>query len=44
MNIVDVPFLCLLNGNGEIVWSHSSYAPGGEKEVYELVKQLAKGE
>ena len=42
MNVVDVPFLCLLNGNGEIVWSHTSYAPGSEKEVFELVKKVAK--
>jgi len=40
MNVVDVPFLCLLNGNGEIVWSHTSYAPGSEKEVFELVKKI----
>jgi len=40
MNVVDVPFLCLLNGNGEIVWSHTAYAPGSEKEVFELVKKL----
>jgi thiol-disulfide isomerase/thioredoxin len=44
MNIVDVPFLCLLNGNGEIVWSHTSYAPGSEKKVFELVKKVANGE
>jgi len=44
MNVVDVPFLCLLNGNGEIVWSHTSYAPGSEKGVFELVKKVAKGE
>jgi thiol-disulfide isomerase/thioredoxin len=43
MNVVDVPFLCLLNGNGEIVWSHTSYAPGSEKEVFELVKTVGKG-
>ena len=42
MNVVDVPFLCLLNGNGEIVWSHTSYAPGSEKEVFELIKKIAK--
>jgi len=44
MNVVDVPFLCLLNGKGEIVWQHTSYAPGSEKEVFELVKKIAKGE
>jgi len=44
MNVVDVPFLCLLNEKGEIVWQHTSYAPGAEKEVFELVKKIAKGE
>jgi len=44
MNVVDVPFLCLLNGKGEMVWQHTSYAPGSEKEVFELVKKIAKGE
>ena len=42
LNVVDVPYLCLLNGNGEIVWSHTSYAPGSEKEVFELVKKLTQ--
>ncbi len=27
LNVVDIPFLCILNGNGEIVWQHTSYAP-----------------
>ena len=42
LNVVDVPFLCLLNGKGEIVWSHTSYAPGSEKEVFELVKKVTQ--
>lgn len=42
MNVADVPFLCILNGNGEIVWQHTSYAPGGEEEVYEIIKSLVK--
>lgn len=40
MNVNDIPFLCILNGNGEIVWKHTSYAPGSEEEVYEIVKTL----
>jgi thiol-disulfide isomerase/thioredoxin len=44
MNVVEIPFLCLLNGKGEIVWQHTSYAPGSEKEVFELVKKVAKEE
>lgn len=44
LNIVDIPFLCVLNGKGEIVWQHTSYAPGSENEVYEVVKKVLKGE
>lgn len=42
MNVVDVPFLCILNGKGEIVWQHTSYAPGGENEVYEELLKWKK--
>ena len=41
MNVNDVPYMCILNGNGEIVWQHTSYAPGSENEVYEILKKLA---
>lgn len=40
LNVVDVPFLCICNKYGEIVWSHTSYAPGGEEEIYEVLKSL----
>jgi hypothetical protein len=42
MNIGDVPFMCILNGNGEIVWQHASYAPGSEEDVYKIIKELGK--
>ncbi len=42
MNVNDVPFMCILNGNGEIVWQHTSYAPGSEEEVYEIIKKISK--
>ena len=42
MNVNDVPFMCILNGNGEIVWQHTSYAPGSEEEVYDIISKLAK--
>lgn len=42
LNIVDIPYLCILNGNGEIVYKHTSYAPGSEEEVFEIVKSLTK--
>lgn len=41
MNVNDVPYMCILNGAGEIVWQHTSYAPGSEQEVYEVVKRIA---
>lgn len=44
LNIVDIPFLCILNGKGEIVWQHTSYAPGSENEVFEILKKISKGE
>ncbi len=40
MSVADIPYLCILNGKGEIVWQHTSYAPGSEEEVYEIIKQL----
>lgn len=43
MNVNDVPYMCILNGKGEIVWQHTSYAPGSEHEVYEVLKNLASG-
>lgn len=42
MNVPDVPYLCILNGNGEIVWQHTSYAPGSEEEVYQELLKLIK--
>ena len=42
MNVSDVPYLCILNGEGEIVWQHTSYAQGGEEEVYQIIKSLVK--
>lgn len=44
MNVGNIPHTFLIDGKGEIVWQHSSYAPGDEAELYELVKKLAKGE
>lgn len=41
MNVNDVPYMCILNGKGEIVWQHTSYASGSENEVYEIIKGLA---
>lgn len=44
MNVNVVPHTFLVDGNGEIVWSHNSYAEGDELKLFENVKKLVKGE
>lgn len=44
MGVNNVPHTFLLNGKGEIVWQHNSYAEGDEYHLYELVQKLAAGE
>jgi peroxiredoxin len=44
MNVNNIPHTFLINGNGEIVYQHNSYAEGDEYKLYELIKKVAKGE
>jgi len=44
MNVPNVPHTFLVDGNGKIVWQHTSYADGDENELYEQIKKLTKGE
>jgi cytochrome c biogenesis protein CcmG, thiol:disulfide interchange protein DsbE len=44
MNVNNVPHTFLVNGKGEIVWSHNSYAEGDEAKLYEALKKVVKGE
>jgi cytochrome c biogenesis protein CcmG/thiol:disulfide interchange protein DsbE len=44
MNVNNVPHTFLIDGKGNIVWQHNSYAPGDEDELFELVQKLSKGE
>lgn len=39
MNVINVPFTALLY-KGKIVYKHTSYTPGVEKELYKQVKSL----
>ena len=36
-------FWVKINGKGEIVWQHTTYADGDEEELYEIVKKVAAG-
>jgi len=42
MNVNAVPHTFLLNGNKEVVYSHNSYNPGDEIELYERVVEASK--
>lgn len=44
LNVNNVPHTFLVDGEGNIVWQHNSYAPGDEEELYELVQKLSNGE
>lgn len=44
MNVNNVPFTFIVDGEGKIVWSHNSYTEGDEEKLYENVKKLLAGE
>ena len=44
MNVNLVPHTFILNGNGEIVYQHTSFAQGGELELISLVHKVKAGE
>ncbi|HHL57356.1 MAG: TlpA family protein disulfide reductase [Bacteroidetes bacterium] len=44
MNVNMIPHTFLLDGNGNVVYQHTSYYEGLEEELYELVKKVAAGE
>lgn len=44
MNVINVPHSFILDKTGKVVWQHTSYSPGDEDEIYEVIKKLAAGE
>ncbi|PCJ81800.1 MAG: alkyl hydroperoxide reductase [Bacteroidetes bacterium] len=40
MQVINVPHTFLVNGEGEIVWTHNNYAEGDEEELYEEILKL----
>lgn len=42
MNVINVPHTFLINGEGEIVWSHNNYAEGDEEELEEELHKLVE--
>ena len=37
-----IPYALVLDGNGNIVYTHTGYVDGGEEELYEEVKKYSK--
>ena len=42
MNVSVVPHVFVIDGTGKIVYSHTSYVPGNELELFEAVKKCSK--
>ncbi len=42
MNVSVVPHVFVLDGKGKIVYSHTSYVPGNETELFEAVRKCSK--
>lgn len=40
MNVNLIPHTFIVNGKGEVVWQHTSFAEGGELEMLEIIKGL----
>ena len=38
------PFTCVVDGTGQIVWSHAGYQEGDEDALLEVLKKVAAGE
>ncbi len=44
MGVNTIPHTFLLNGEGEVVWQHTSYAEGSEHQLFDKVKKISQGE
>ena len=42
MQVINVPHTFLLDGEGNVVWSHNNYAEGDEEELYEELLKLVE--
>jgi cytochrome c biogenesis protein CcmG, thiol:disulfide interchange protein DsbE len=44
MGVNMIPHIFVLNAKKEVVYQHTSYAEGGENELFDVIKKVAKGE
>ncbi|MCX6247560.1 MAG: TlpA disulfide reductase family protein [Bacteroidetes bacterium] len=44
MNVGPIPHTFVLNSKREIVWQHTSFAEGSERDLIEIIKKVKNGE
>ncbi len=44
MNVNMIPHMFIVDGEGKVVWQHTSFAEGGEIEIFEVLQKIAAGE
>lgn len=44
MNVNNIPHTFIIDGKGNIVWQHNSYAEGDEVHLHEALKKIVNGE
>jgi peroxiredoxin len=44
MGVNMIPHIFIVDSNKNVVYQHTSYAEGGENELYEIIKKVAAGE
>lgn len=42
MGVNDIPHAFIIDGNGNVVWTHQGYIDGGEQDIYEELIKLTK--
>jgi cytochrome c biogenesis protein CcmG/thiol:disulfide interchange protein DsbE len=42
MQVINCPCVFIVDGNGQIVWTHNSYLEGDEDKLYDALKKVAK--
>lgn len=42
MGVTDVPHAFIVDGKGNVVWSHKGYVDGGEEEIIEVLRDMQK--
>ncbi len=42
LGITTIPFTCILDAKGTIIWKHTGYTPGSETDIIEFLRTLKK--